>query len=749
MCSKLQLGLRAFLSLVLWIQLSGCSDFLNGKPKKQQELEIKSNELECLADSESTLKKYVLGNSNAESIRTYSVCLQKAFSLFGERTRGADQNEYTAQELYQFFSRYVIKDESFEVVLIENVLKLKSAFIGGSDLTLKKSEISKLNDLIQNLEKELILISPYAPILSFYKKIGEVHVDQVNEAVLTFRKSLGNLFQRYEFEKSNYSFQNLVHLVQSVSNLLKKPGYEKHLQLVESIKDIYFGPPMNLTLKKEWMSAVDTGVNLYSMGLRYYYLASGKSLKQKNNLKIVTDLATEFFESLKNTSVMKYQGSIAWTDIDLIIDQASELSSGSLFLKAETIKEMYRVVLRRATKAQNGSVSAESSFQRETLHFLVREFETWKNNQKDIDRVFEKQDHVEKGKFLGSLNSVLSPINQDFFKKQLNHSDAILWTPTALPLIMRTGSKIKLNWYGLTFQNMIRTMSTLLLKGYGEKESEPQDSSLGYVLAEQGLVDWYKEFDTLGKELKWFDPRSKGSGARSFKEANLFTYSADGKGQLSEMESFEFLSLLFGGGLGNTDLVQDSMRLQHCEIDELDVFGYKKFNEKCFQDNLIKSYDKLFSNLPGQVAYFNKLSAQGKLEFYQALMNASRISDPSQGKIEAADYRTIVMILLYNESLFVKFDTDLSGQLSIPELKIASLRFSEFFRALSPIKYDWFVRSLFIYIAFHGEKPDLLKLTSFEVGNYMAQLFKTEKRIDRLQLIKVFATLKEALKNGK
>jgi len=722
--------------------LSSCSDYLKGKPKNQEQLELKSNELECLSTSDELIKSLFNETVQKENISSFSSCLQKSFQLFSEKTRGADVSEYTADELYSFFSKYLIKNEHFHIGLIQAVLKLKAAFIGGSDKSLTKTEIPKINHLIKDLETEAISLLPVLPILSFSKEKDTVSEAEIKNAVGLLYKSLVKLFDQVEFEKSNYSFEDMSHLVNSISQFRGKPNYENELDLAQSILQIYFGSPMSLTRKKEWFESLQTSAEIFEVGLRYYYFVFKHELNAKNTLSALSHLLVDGLKTIQKSSAMKYQGQIRWTDLDHVIDLVYILDPQLIGLSRDTLKDIYKVVLSRTTRFGRTQMSLEPAFQRESLEFLMRELENWISNQSQIDKVFAGGDSViSTQSFLLKSRSVMGSTNFQFFKNTISNDPADLWTIDALPFIGYPRANFKVSWQGQTYQNLIRTLSRLLILGYGNSGTNGNSTSV--ELTEQGLTEWFKEFDRLGRELKMFDPRSLNAGSRSFKEANLFTFSSDGKGNLSSQETFEFLSLLFGGGTGNSDLVTQLMHDKNCEVNQLDVFGYKKLKEECFKNNFIQNYSFLFKNLPDQALYFASLSKERKKIFFDELLMASRTSDPHGKLIETADVRTMVMILLYNESLFVKFDADRSKTLSIKELENASIRFSGFFKELSPIKSEAFIRELFIYVVFKGKRPTASELSWFKIQR-MTGSYKT---VDRLDLIKVFATLKEALKN--
>lgn len=715
---------------------------MDGKPKNQETLEVKSDELECLSRSEEAAKSLFSNKLTESKVEDFSSCLQKSFKLFAEKTRGAEVNEYSTEELYRFFSRYIIKSDSFHIELIESVLKLKSAFIGGSINSLTKDEIPKINHLIGALASELKVLVPVLPVLTFSATKADVNAAQIKKAVALLLNSLSSLSNQVEFGKTNYSFEDLSQLANSIGLLSKQKTYKVQLELVESALQIYFGSPMSLNKKSDWLEALKTSSEVLQATLNYHYLVTGQKINSAESLRSLSEVILEGLNSLRKSSSMKYQGMIRWSELDGFFDQIYSLYPKAFGLSLETLKNTYKEVLKRTTRPGLTNKSDEQVFYRESLEFLYREVNLWKVNQSQIDRLFSKtKPEITLNEFLSRAKISMSAESLNFYQHKLQNKSSILWTTEALPFIGYSKASFNVNWKGISLQNFVRTLNRLLLLGYGD---QPEGNTRIFKeVSAQGLIDWYSSFESLGTELKFFDPRSPNSGARAFKEAKLFNYSSDGSGPANASETFDFLSLLVGSGFGNANKMKNFMYQAGCGVSQLDVFGFKKMSEACFKKNFIKYYSTLFSNLPDQAKYFQSLPEQLKSDYFSMALNVSRVSDPREGLIETADYRPLIMILVYNESLFVKFDSDRSNSLSLGELNVASSRFIELFKTFSPIQANWFVQEVFVYVVVHGRKPSASDLAAFKFN----QLFGRNHQVERIDLLKVFATLKEALKN--
>ena len=267
-----------------------------------------------------------------------------------------------------------------------------------------------------------------------------------------------------------------------------------------------------------------------------------------------------------------------------------------------------------------------------------------------------------------------------------------------------------------------------LVHGYGPR-----------LLGVDDLKRWYADFQFLGEELKVFDKRSGNSGARSFNEANLFTFSANGNAVVDSAEAFEFVSLLASGGGISAEAIRLDMIQQGCALPELDIFEYPWLNENCFKQNLRKKIDHYFNNMPGLVAEISKLNSIEWDSFYSNLMAASRVSSPKGGKVETADLRTAIMILHYTEILMSVYDQNSSGGLDLEEVRLAAPRFLEFMKSVSPVKWELLVEDFFVYLAFKGEKPDRGGYTKYS----FERLFVGLGEVSRGKILRVFKVLKD------
>ncbi|MEN0059044.1 MAG: hypothetical protein AAGB31_09430, partial [Bdellovibrio sp.] len=297
------------------------------------------------------------------------------------------------------------------------------------------------------------------------------------------------------------------------------------------------------------------------------------------------------------------------------------------------------------------------------------------------------------------------------------------------------------SWLSLSQALLMRTLGRVLMLGYGESVSGLlSDSRSG--ITKESLIAWYDHFQGLGLDLGAFDPRSANSGARSFLEANFFTFSGNGNELMDHRETAEFVSTLVSGGLSSSEDLRRHMEKSGCALKEKDVFGKLYLEENCFREQFKKSFSVLFNNLPGMTQYVKSLGVVEWAKFFHYIKIASQVPGQKKGVVETAHLRTMVMILHYVETVMVLYDGNRDQALSLEEVYAAAPRFLSFFRSLKPDQPAVILKEGFAYLVFNGKIPGASDLVVFQWDKLTGLV-----GAQRMELIRLFGTLKEQLNN--
>jgi hypothetical protein len=219
-------------------------------------------------------------------------------------------------------------------------------------------------------------------------------------------------------------------------------------------------------------------------------------------------------------------------------------------------------------------------------------------------------------------------------------------------------------------------------------------------------------------------------------------------------EGFELINVIFSAGLNGLSKLQEKLNESTCALPEKDGFDNHWVDENCLNKFLRSHLSVYFSNLPGLVKWAQRLSDEEWDAFYKEVIGFARMDARIKGKLETGDLRTLVVILHYVESMYLRFDLDQDDRLSIDELIVASDRFAPFFRETFNLKprgkwfqgtqkrlFDYAISRGFACLVVTGEMPSLTNCSEAFVKNWT----KSKPYSDRALIIRTLNAFKPAL----
>ncbi|MBX2986898.1 MAG: hypothetical protein KF802_03285 [Bdellovibrionaceae bacterium] len=772
----------ALLGLALATGLTACGDYLNGKKKEAQVIELSDERLKCLDQMPVLLRDFSVGDAKEDQIRANLGCMREAFQYFRERTVGSLPEAYTAADLRKFFRKYFVKQTEITPQFSEGFMRLKKALIGGSDRYITKPELDRIVDILRVVEDETVKMAPHMKVLLGDKKSAP-GPERLQESVEQVRKTLKILLNQVELSRSDYSFADLQEMFTALSQFveeatgprpapapvsrlaLKNNGgidqIRSWLPLLKTVKVVFFGERANLQGQREWYDAINTVVDLYDLVLRYHYFLQGSRYDTPRDLKIALDFADRILRLLETSHQINRTGRLPFTALDQLIDEVYARKIVDLPASAEVLKPMYRrIVLGMLDPVRRGDSRGADAIERVHLLSLRREFNIFRLNQffadwsfsagaRQLDpesrlRVARQFPAADVAKRLtadpGEAEALVAAWAK--FKDLLLKSRPVAFNEKGRISILTNTKDLRWTWHGLTRFNVMHFLVRGFMLGYGDH----RDPVLAHC-SEKDMIRWYADFQDFGIAIRAFDPRSGNSGARSFKEASFFTFSGNGDDRISMDEMFEFVSMLVSGGLNTVNSVTASLHDLSCEVAQRDIFDLPMLNEACFKRELRGHFGDDFDNLPGLVKYVSRLNDQEWNSFYNDWISTARTSSPDSGLIETADLRTGVMILHYVEALFTIYDTDRDERLSVAEVEAAAPRFMNLLRQVSGLNNRTLVTQGFVALVFKGQKPDAVGLGDNMLDRFRQWLTGSPKYADRGHLVRVFSNLKDELAN--
>lgn len=731
------------------IVLTSCSDFLNEKKQEPQTIELKNPTFVCLRTLPEKINHYIEGTLASADIREGVDCAKESLIYFKNKTRGALTDAYTVEDVRNFFGKYFLKRNNVSPEFAVQLFKMKKVILGGDEKSLTKTEIQKLVDLLDLVKEDAVLLSPHFPIL-IGKKIHP-EWEGIDVAVEKLRATLWVLLRKVDLVNSEYKIDDLKKFFEGLNQFTNSPQsfsiyqkVDKNMDLIKAAKTLVVGEGTRFDNIQDWEEALGTVLQIYKQGLRYHYFMKNEVLRDPKNLNQLIVFIEDTLQIIEESLPMRRHGEISFAMIDNLIDKVMATST----IDSEAVNATYKkVILRLLDPRRQGDARGLNGFEKRHLVALKQEWKSYRLHQLFINQLpFDSENSIGRSELLQAISTFEA---KTYIKRILSSNsleqEALLdswiqgvkFLESSWPVVFNTEGKViivnrpltlRQTWRSLSRWNLMRSAAMALVHGYGPR-----------LLGVDDLKRWYADFQFLGEELKVFDKRSGNSGARSFNEANLFTFSANGNAVVDSAEAFEFVSLLVSGGGISAEAIRLDMIQQGCALPELDIFEYPWLNENCFKHNLRKKIDHYFNNMPGLVAEISKLNSIEWDSFYSNLMATSRVSSAKGGKVETADLRTAIMILHYTEILMSVYDQNSSGGLDLEEVRLAAPRFLEFMKSVSPVKWELLVEDFFVYLAFKGEKPDRGGYTKYS----FERLFVGLGEVSRGKILRVFKVLKD------
>ncbi len=768
------------------VAIGGCSKYLNGRQQDDDAIVLSDQGFSCLKVLPAHMRKLSLGEASDSEISSGFQCVEDALTYFVEKTRGSADDAYSAADMRGFFGKYFLKENNVSSELATQLMKFKSALMGGSTEWMTKDEVRVLIQILETTKGEMLALSPHLPILLLQEKPASW--DSVQAAIQQLKLSLQRLIKKTAIARSDYSTEDLKNLLAGLADFVAGgktfAPYAKLRDWVpvgDAVKKVLIGDSAALTSAADWDLALDNFIDLYSIFLKFHNVVKDQKTNTPEGLRQLSFLAKQVIALLNTSFQLAKKGEIPFSDIDNLIDQVLIKKIPLPFeLSADAMKSTYQnFILRILDPNRHGESRDLSALTRTHLMNLLHEVNIFCMMQAFADQVsfennevtrsslleqygaFSVTEFLQKDKGLAALEvSALQGAWQDF-GVLLKSPFPVSFDSSGRYVVRLSQKESPLSWSAVTRLNIMHAVTRLLLIGYGNKPSTEVAQSL---MKSEDLSRWYDDFRKIGLELKAFDPRNANSASRSFKEANFFTFSGNGNEQMDFHESFEFVSILFSAGLETTNEIRQDMNTSaagatsppfagaisppsatSCVDSQTDVFGYRLFIEKCFKKQLRQKFSLYFANLPGMAQAVAQMDESQWDIFYANLLGSARVSNAQEGFIETADIRTFGVILHYVEAVLTVYDLNRNGSLSLNEIEAAFPRFEGFLKGSNPGVGEGNLRDGFSFMVLYGKKPSTWDVIWFKGRRLLPGL----PEASRLNLIKVLSALKEDLNTSK
>lgn len=774
---------KALMTLILVIMaismifgtLAGCNKFTRAPekdPTRQEEdgtIKVELKEVSCLEKTPNLLKTFLDDEGDAAALDKGVTCIQDSLKAFMKHTRGAKADSYTGDELQHFFNKYLLKDNKVSDNFQHEIMKVKVVVVGGTTDVFTRTELEQFNQFLNELKTVGQKLHGKLRLLFFRKQQSEVTYAEITEAQKTLQEVSAKILDRSKVTTSRYQWVDLISFFTELNGFV---GESKGLQavlkwvpLAESVKLLFMGENAKLLTEKEWRHSIKWVVNAYSIILKFYYEIRRHQFTTPAEWQVLMGWLDEVLKGIETSPAMKEKKILEVQAIDRLAEEIYDLNLFKTEVDINLLKGSYRKAIVHFLDGQPGGVGDPQNVQGLTekqFRLFQREYNVWKLSQVFLNDVYARHPKVNITTLLAEVKNfklsdqIKAITEQPLEVKELSDSwaDYVAVLSSDRPMLFNDENKLALvyaknnvnnSYSGMNLLNFVRSITRLLLHGYGEKKS---GRLFNNRITENGLIQLEEDFKDFGQRIGFLDPRSDGSAKRTFKEANWFAFHGNGDEFMTAQETMEELSILISGGQSVAGQIMKDLEKRGCSTGEKDLFNKFIMREACFVEAFRNQFPKYFTNMQWMVSEFSRINKDDNqfTAFYQGLMTVARVKPEfqKQGQIEYAEIRTITTILHYIDILMIVYDKDGNQMLNREEILAAAPRFTAFIEQESAgsMFSEYFIEDIFLYLIYEGAKPTGVKdLMSFKARNSWGY-----GEVGRMNLIKVLGAFKKDAK---
>lgn len=793
-------NIRFFCVILCALAVTSCTEFLKGKPKKEEIIEVKQESMSCLKNVSLDVSRFMRSESTGAEIDRTFTCIDETLEQFQTRVEGrAEADAFTADELFQIFERFV-KDAHISREAAQDLLVLKAALLGGEDRKITKAELGALREYLLLLKDEAKNLLPYAQLYTFTRTSTVFSKKMIRDGFDQLNLSLKNLLRASKFTHSSYGYEDFRRTL--VNMHLVPDEHQEMLVLADKVNSLLVGSQA-ASSEADRMLYIDNlteVLRLYSTFVQgYVKFEISTAENMTNTLEFIEQAA----RLLENSLQYKKTNRIGADTIDPLLTEVFRNELLPIKLTTETALSFYRTVLVRVfDSGLRGDITAFTGIQ--PVHFanLKRELAVYKIYSKYLAAIASPEalaaasgNRLPLGTVQTQLRAfnpaaeteILAPFDRDTKSLIVKIVNELRGEFMGLKPSLYNNNKLvlsfnqndsKQNWADLARGLYVKMLARQMLLGWGNPSltKELKDA----FATDRGMIQWYAEFKNFGLETKSMDPRVDNQGAASVKAANLFTAAGNGDGKMTFAETIQSLNILVSGGQTFNELRAGLLRA-NCQLPELDVFEFPWNNEECLYQDLQRNYRTYFANLPSLVRVLSAKNAAQFKDFFKALVDTARKDETNKNvRVESADLKMMISLMYYMESLYSAHDTNKNFTLSPAEVRAAYPKFKtfaeQFAHSQSQAQLDKFngwlaraayacysvddlVRESFIFMLYHGRTPeqaDLSTLPCVTTPGFLRgitpdgldnrrPLIQFEGEIDRRSILNTFKILKSVL----
>lgn len=779
-------SLKAVVIVMMAFSFSGCSEFLRGKPKAQDYIEVKNNNLGCLDNLSEDMKKFLDAEASEQDLDNSMICITNILTEFQVKVEGrADKNAFTAFEIYDMF-RVFAPEAGLSEAAANNMVHLKSALIGGDKTRITKPEITELIKYLGLVKEEAKKLLPYIKVYYMEETNKQYSQAFIREAFSKLNLTLKRLLNASKLSNSGYKFEDFKSML---VNMLNLAGDEKNMvEIMAKINYVLNGYQLELSdsERAQYIDNLTEFLRLYSMYSNGYVKIDFENLDDlDSNIEFIHEAINLLEKSLQYTKTSL----ISANSIDRLLIEIANSNLLNPKVRASSLISIYKTVMTRLFESGlNGNILNYTGIKPVNFIHLKREIAVFQIYSRLIKRTIT-QDSINAGLThynIRELQRVISGLNINNEVDILGRFDAnnqyqinsivnelrnqFLDANPVLYHNKKAGLALNQDQWSQTRGDLakglyIKMFSRWIMMGYATPFQVMGVTNL--TLNDVSMYLWYSEFKAFMIDIKNFDPRTFNSGTALVKAGNLFTRSGNGDNILNFKEFHEIMATQLSGGGPLYKEIEDDLLAARCDLPELDVFNKNWKIESCFDQVVRANYRKYYSALPHLIAYLETLTDVQFKQYFRELLNIARYDQGLAGqRIETSDINTMNSMVHFIESVYLVHDTNRNWFLSESEIRTAYPKFksiaTEFAETTARADIEKFtswmgdvggygcfsredlIEESFIFLAYNGRTPNQSDFNSFPC--FLGKpLLNFSGEINRHRLTATFKSLKDVI----
>ncbi len=678
--------------------LSGCG-ILGDKDELSRLLDYNPDAVGCLNELGPRFQAYYRGDIQEEKwIATWD-CGIDSLNLFKKFVKSSDARGYTQDDLRAFVSRFLFTAAPVTPELVRATFELKSSLFGGSREIITPEEMTSITDFLQTLKIESTRLLPNMtakarePSPSNLLELTDA-LSVAGERVADSLHTAGNPI---------FTWNSAQAFVNEVAKLLHLDLPPDAIAWLSAVKVLFASGTRDGIEAEAWPRVVNAAVAYGGPAIAIFSVES-KYLKGPNAAgEFGMKLAWKIKSSLDQTLDL-YGGALPLTALDSVIDA---LPPKWITIDRAAIKGFLRPVASRILRSR-----VPQAIDHAAISLIFAKLDAWTRGQSHLEKIYQLLE--DSGSDSGGATA------ERFAQEAMRYAEG-LTVPGAkaevyrlislarqiTPMFLGTDKQItftpsfvhslhdmsQIHWMRMVAEHMIKSYTTL---GAGADRGSIED-----------LKALVADITPIGFAFGFIDPTVKDLHLRRFREANLFTYAANGDKFFDLDEATYYIGYLYSAAFLSSRIIKGVDA--RCPSLGKDVLGFDWHSAECFREEFYGNFRTYWDHFPQLVRFYENLTSYERVQLQKAMERGARRYGYTDQPVARYDIDGLSGVMQYIEAMFARFDDDGNQALTLSEVMRAYPVFRDSLVELSKGKLDpgkeSIVEAAFTYTVHNGRMP--------------------------------------------